>query len=177
MSEMNETAQRTPNVPAVIDAPVQRLPAEYNPLADVGVSKTNLPMDDPDGRRLHDMALNGDHPALADSVNVAIDLYAYVIHPYQGVDRETGELFVRNRLVIVTHEGNFYQSGGYYTEESLGRLIRSNGPGPWHPPIKVQVLSFPNSHGGRIYKLCPPAGESKRMPWMAQPKKGGKDAK
>lgn len=157
-----------------IDGQAAGLPEPMNPVMTIGQVWTNLDTTDPDGMRLMNEAQNSEPPALADNVNLTFDLYAYVTWNYRKVIAETGEVEMRNRLVIITHEGNFFASGGYYTMESLGKLVRQYGPGPWHPPLKVKVQSFPNDHGGRIYKLVPVASESKRMPWQPQKAKGGK---
>jgi hypothetical protein len=152
------------------------LPQAWNPLAEAGVSITNLPLDDPDGSRLQLVALNGSHPKIKSNVNRELELYAYVMHPYERENPDDGEIQAKVRLVIVCHDGTMYQGSGKYTIESLARIVRSKGPGPWHPPIKVVIEAPETTNGRNIYKLVPPAETGGRMPWQPPKGKGGKNA-
>lgn len=135
-----------PFLPVPMATPVDHIPAvvpqeQLLPIIEGSGSRTytSLPVATPLDRAKYAALMMSELPALADMVNMTVDLVHLVITTVQKTDRETGEILTLPMAILVDTEGKGCVTYGSVPCNSLRRLIQSMGRPPYHPAIPLKV--------------------------------------
>lgn len=135
--------------------PVPARPQE-SPLATFGDFALNLwhsfPREDGDTV----LALvQGKADALGEQIGKVVRIRHVLSHRVESVDEETGEVTVRDRIVVVAPDGKAYATMSDGIRRSLQMLMAVRGLPPWAPPLAVCVEQQNTRRGRRTYLLTP----------------------
>jgi hypothetical protein len=104
-------------------------------------------------RKAYD-AFGNDCVPLRDKVNGEIEVENIVVHPYSGIDEDSGEEYRRIRIVMVSPTGEYIASSSISVARALHRLSAMLRPLPWRPAMKIKVKQV-KTRNGQIYDLTP----------------------
>lgn len=79
------------------------------------------------------------------------DVQDYVVWTAHTPDDETGEIREHPRTTLIAPDGRTLQTTSEYVPHRLSLMIGMRGPGPWNPPIRVEVMRRQSRRKGRIY--------------------------
>lgn len=87
--------------------------------------------------RLRIYAAVNDAQSLEEFIGQPINMTDIVIQPVQTVNGQTGEIEVRNRIVLIDDAGNAYGCMSTGVETCIRNLFAIVGAAPWNPGITV----------------------------------------
>lgn len=90
---------------------------------------------------------------LDDVVGKTVTVENVIIQPVEMADPATGEVSMRNRIVLITPEGNAYGCTSTGVETSLKNLFAIVGVPPWNPAITFDVVKKPGRNGYKFTSL------------------------
>lgn len=90
---------------------------------------------------------------LDDMVGKTIHVQDVIIQPVEVVDNSTGEVGMRNRIVMVTPEGDAYGCTSTGVETSMRNLFAIVGVPPWNPAIALDVVKKMGRNGYKFTTL------------------------
>lgn len=94
---------------------------------------------------------------LDDVVGKIIKISDVILQPTEMTDNATGEVTVRNRMVLVTEEGTAYGCTSTGVETSLKNLFMIVGMPPWSPALALEVVKRQGRNGYKFTSLQVPA--------------------
>lgn len=77
-----------------------------------------------------------------------------LVRPSQVLDKETGELYSYDRVILYDETGTCVHFGSAGVVQSLAVLVACHGAGPWEPPLRVRLVQSSTRSGGRWYQLA-----------------------
>lgn len=90
---------------------------------------------------------------LDDMVGKVVCVENVIIQPVEMPDNATGELTVRNRIVLITPEGDAYGCTSTGVETSMKNLFSIVGCPPWNPAIAFDVVKKQGRNGYKFTSL------------------------
>lgn len=90
--------------------------------------------------RLLSLAIGSADLTKEDLLNKTIDLRHWVVHRVAVTDERTGETRDAVRTVIITPEGRTASFVSDGVARSLALIVQVLGPGPYNPPVRLDVL-------------------------------------
>lgn len=94
---------------------------------------------------------------LDDMVGKTIVIENVIIQPTEMEDNATGEMTMRNRIVLVTPDGNAYGCTSTGVETSIKNLFAIVGTPPWNPAISFEVVKKQGRNGYKFTTLQIPS--------------------
>lgn len=91
--------------------------------------------------------------ALDDLVGSYIEVENVIIQPVELTNINTGELEQRNRIVLMTPDGEAYGCSSRGVEMSMKNLFSIVGCPPWTPAIKLDVIKKQGRNGYKFTSL------------------------
>lgn len=94
--------------------------------------------------------------------------WRYIAHPVQVLDRQTGEIQWRMRVVLFDREGHSFGWSSPITTRFFAAVLRAVGRGPWQHPVELTITPQAGRDSGHWYQL------GLVVPEASQPQKKGK---
>lgn len=94
-----------------------------------------------------------DSQSLDDFVGKVINVENVIIQPVEMEDNKTGEMVLRNRIVLVDDEGTAYGCTSTGVETSMKNLFGIVGMPPWSPAIPFEVVKKQGRNGYKFTSL------------------------
>ena len=90
---------------------------------------------------------------LDDMVGKVVEVENVIIQPIEMTDNATGEVALRNRIVLITPNGDAYGCTSTGVETSMRNLFAIVGCPPWNPPIAFDVVKKQGRNGYKFTTL------------------------
>ena len=90
---------------------------------------------------------------LDDIVGSYLEVEHVIIQPVEMCDSATGEVRVRNRIVLITPDGKAYGCSSRGVETSIKNLFSIVGCPPWNPAIALDVVKKQGRNGYKFTSL------------------------
>lgn len=132
-------------------------------MSDTPTRVTNLAADDPLAEILVAKAMGVADRRTRACVGQPLRLTGYVVHPVELVNKETGEITVKLRCVLLTEDGGTISSMSGGVLRVLREVARSRGPKRWHPPVDAEIREYPLEAGASYCMLVltsPPSAKA-----------------
>lgn len=91
--------------------------------------------------------------SLDDMVGKTIEVENVIIQPVEMTDNATGEQTMRNRIVLITPNGDAYGCTSTGVETSMRNLFAIVGCPPWTPAIAFDVVKKQGRNGYKFTTL------------------------
>lgn len=101
--------------------------------------------------------VQGQATPLADMIGKDIAIRHVVAHRIEMVDKDTGEVSIGDRIVLVATDGAAYGSVSDGVRRSLQLLMQVYGKPPWTPPLLLTMQQITTRSGKRTFCLNPVA--------------------
>jgi hypothetical protein len=111
---------------------------------------TNIDMTSSKGRAMMTRCLATADLKTRAAVGQVLEAVAFMAHPIEIEDKETGEITRKVRVVLVLKDGRTVSTSSRACVRAISVLARATQGGKWDPPIKIEVREFP-LEGGRSY--------------------------
>lgn len=90
---------------------------------------------------------------LDDMVGKTVAVENVIIQPVEMVDNATGEVGMRNRIVLITPDGDAYGCTSTGVETSMKNLFAIVGCPPWTPAIQFDIVKKQGRNGYKFTTL------------------------
>lgn len=90
---------------------------------------------------------------LDDMVGKTVVVENVIIQPVEMVDNATGEVGMRNRIVLITPDGDAYGCTSTGVETSMKNLFAIVGCPPWTPAIEFDIVKKQGRNGYKFTTL------------------------
>lgn len=90
---------------------------------------------------------------LDDLVGKCVEVENVIIQPVEMVNMNTGEMEKRNRIVIITPDGDAFGCSSRGVETSMKNLFGIVGCPPWIPALKLDVVKKQGRNGYKFTAL------------------------
>lgn len=91
--------------------------------------------------------------SLDDMVGKVVEVENVIIQPVEMTDNATGEVTLRNRIVLITPDGEAYGCTSTGVETSMRNLFAIVGCPPWTPAIAFEVVKKQGRNGYKFTTL------------------------
>lgn len=115
----------------------------------VGPNYCSIPTDTPLGRAKASNAFTGPAARLVDQVNRTLLVQNLAVQIRQFTSKETGEIIIGPRIVLVCSDGLQYFTSGKVPINALRQIMQSMECPPWIPPLPLQVVPWKGTEANR----------------------------
>jgi len=149
-TELVETAEETTDITNITDEiTLQTLLKSYSPFKE---QTTSIDVSTITGKMKLYNGLTSADCLVKDCLGEVIELKDFIVSPYVFKNKDTNELYVKYRTLLISAAGKSYISTSTKFATSLANIFDIFGqPNLWEKPLKLKFVNRPASVAGHQY--------------------------